>query len=80
MTDVERTMTKSTTGTQKAGGKRNQLPNASDSIPDRTRGLVHRSARGRFTESDDLGRSLTADRRTTAKRKVKSGYGDKGDR
>jgi hypothetical protein len=31
-------------------------------------------------ESDDVGRSLSADRRTAAKKKVKSGYGDKGDR
>lgn len=33
-----------------------------------------------FVESDDGGRSLAADRRRRAKRKVKSGEGDKGDR
>ena len=33
-----------------------------------------------FVESDDVGRSLAADRRTRAKTKVKSGQGDKGDR
>ena len=33
-----------------------------------------------FVESDDLGRSLAADRRKRAKTKVKSGQGDKGDR
>jgi hypothetical protein len=42
--------------------------------------FVRRSAKGRFKESDDVGRSLAADRRKKAKRKVKSGYGDKGDR
>jgi hypothetical protein len=33
-----------------------------------------------FKESDQLGPSLAADRRTEAKTKVKSGQGDKGDR
>jgi hypothetical protein len=33
-----------------------------------------------FVESDDVGRSLAADRRKRAKTKVKSGEGDKGDR
>jgi hypothetical protein len=32
-----------------------------------------------FVESDDVGRSLAADRRRRAKTKVKSGQGDKGD-
>ena len=32
-----------------------------------------------FVESDDVGRSLAADRRKHAKTKVKSGQGDKGD-
>jgi hypothetical protein len=42
--------------------------------------FVRRGAKGRFKESDDVGRSLTVDRRKKAKRKVRSGYGDKGDR
>ena len=42
--------------------------------------FVRRGAGGRFKESDDVGKSLTADRRTKAKTKVKSGQGDKGDR
>ena len=33
-----------------------------------------------FVESDEVGRSLAADRRKHAKTKVKSGQGDKGDR
>jgi hypothetical protein len=42
--------------------------------------FVRRGATGKFKESDDVGRSLTADRRKKAKTKVKSGRGDKGDR
>ena len=42
--------------------------------------FVRRGAKGRFKESDDVGRSLSADRRRKATRKVKSGQGDKGDR
>jgi hypothetical protein len=39
---------------------------------------VRRAGSGQFKESDDLGKSLKTDRRRTAK--VKSGYGDRGDR
>ena len=39
-----------------------------------------RTTTGRFNEMDDVGRSLSADRRKTAKKKVKSGFGDQGDR
>ena len=42
--------------------------------------FVRRGAAGKFKESDDVGRSLSADRRKKAKTKVKSGQGDKGDR
>jgi hypothetical protein len=42
---------------------------------------VRRNERGTsFVESDDVGRSLGADRRKRAKTKTKSGQGDKGDR
>ncbi len=39
-----------------------------------------RDANGRFKEMDEVGRSLTADRRQHAKRETKSGHGDQGDR
>jgi hypothetical protein len=42
--------------------------------------FVRRDEKGRFSESDDVGRSLRQDRRSKAKQAVKSGYGDKGDR
>jgi hypothetical protein len=41
---------------------------------------IRRDAKGRIKESDDVGRSLAADRRTKAKTKAKPGQGDKGDR
>jgi hypothetical protein len=41
---------------------------------------IRRDSKGQIKESDDVGRSLAADRRTKAKTKVKSGQGDKGDR
>ena len=34
----------------------------------------------RFKESDDVGRSLSTDRRRKAKKKIRAGYGDRGDR
>ena len=41
---------------------------------------VRRDAKGQFKESDDAGRSLSADPRRKAKTAVKSGQGDRGDR
>jgi hypothetical protein len=41
--------------------------------------FVRRSKTGQFKESDDVGRSLAADRRKKAKRVAKKGEGDRGD-
>ena len=41
---------------------------------------VRRDARGRFTQSDDVGRSLSSDRRQRAQNESKKGQGDRGDR
>jgi hypothetical protein len=41
---------------------------------------VRRNQKGQFKDVVDVSRSLAADRRTTAKTKVKSGQGDRGDR
>lgn len=41
---------------------------------------VRRDEKGRFKESDDVGRSLAADRRQHAKTVSKPGQGDRGDR
>ena len=41
---------------------------------------VRRDEEGQFKESDDVGRSLSQDVKKSAKTKVKSGQGDRGDR
>ena len=41
--------------------------------------FIRRDEKGRIKESDDVGRSLTADRRTKAKTVAKKGQGDRGD-
>ena len=41
--------------------------------------FVRRGKGGQFKESDDVGKSLSADRRTKAKTKAKRGQGDRGD-
>ena len=40
---------------------------------------IKRDAKGRIKESDDQSRSLSQDRKKTAKKKVNPGYGDQGD-
>jgi hypothetical protein len=42
--------------------------------------FAKRDVQGRFKEMDDVGRSLSADRRTAAKTASKAGHGDQGDR
>jgi hypothetical protein len=64
----------SSKSTKRASGKRELIDTGSD------KRLVRRGGAGQFKESDDLGRSLSQDRRRKAKRIVKSGHGDKGDR
>ena len=41
---------------------------------------ARRDEQGRFKEMDDVGRSLSADRRQHAKTRAKRGQGDRGDR
>jgi hypothetical protein len=45
----------------------------------RDKRFVRRDEKGQFKESDDVGKSLAADRRRPAKTKVPSGQGDRGD-
>ena len=42
--------------------------------------FVRHDSKGRFKESDDVGRSLAADRRQRARSRSKKGEGDRGDR
>jgi hypothetical protein len=46
----------------------------------RDKRYVRRDERGRFKESDDVGRSLTQDRRRDAVHETRKGQGDRGDR
>ena len=41
---------------------------------------VRRSSTGQFSESDDVSKSLSQDKKQKAKNSSKPGYGDKGDR
>jgi hypothetical protein len=60
--------------TRKKAAKRELIDTGTD------KRFVRRAAAGKFKESDDVGKSLTTDRRKKAKTTVKSGQGDKGDR
>jgi hypothetical protein len=46
----------------------------------RDKRYMRRDSQGQFKESDDVSRSLSSDRKKSAKRAAKSGHGDKGDR
>ena len=59
---------------QRNSTKRERLKNRNATF------FAKRTSTGRFKEMDEAGRSLKTDRRTKAKRSVKAGYGDKGDR
>ena len=59
---------------RRASGKRELIKIGRD------KRFVKRDVKGQFKETDDVGRSLAADRRSKAKTKVKTGYGDRGDR
>ena len=67
-------------GRRKMAKKRKKAarPELINTGPDKR--YVRRGAKGRFKESDDVGRSLSADRRRKAKTRAKVGQGDKGDR
>ena len=65
---------KTAKGAKKKAAKRELINTGTD------KRFVRRGAAGKFKEVDDVGKSLTRDRRKKAKTKVKSGQGDKGDR
>ena len=48
--------------------------------PNGDKRLVRRDEKGRFKESDDLGRSLATDVRKRAQHEARPGQGDRGDR
>jgi hypothetical protein len=59
---------------KKASSKRELIDTGTD------KRFVRRDEKGHFKESDDVGRSLAADRRQHASTKAKKGQGDRGDR
>jgi hypothetical protein len=61
-------------GKRKSAAKRELIDTGTD------KRYVRRDSKGQFHESDDVGRSLSADRRRHAKTVSKPGQGDKGDR
>ena len=60
--------------TKKASSKRELIDTGTD------KRYVRRDENGQFKESDDVGRSLSQDRKRHAKTVAKPGQGDKGDR
>ena len=73
-----RNMAKKATPKKTAGRRKAAKRQLIDTSTDKR--FVRRGAGGKFKESDDVGKSLSADRRKKARTKVKSGQGDKGDR
>ncbi len=67
------TRVKSTKVARKKAAKRELIDTGRD------KRYVRRDAEGQFHESDDVGKSLSQDRRRKAKRAAKPGQGDKGD-
>jgi hypothetical protein len=63
----------SKSGTKRGSGKRELIDTGND------KRFVKRNTNGTFKESDDVGKSLSQDVKKHAKKKVKPGYGDKGD-
>jgi hypothetical protein len=60
--------------TKKTSSKRELIDTGTD------KRYVRRDENGQFKESDDVGRSLSQDRKRHAKTVAKPGQGDKGDR
>ena len=66
---------KSSTASRRRASSRRELINTGTD-----KRFVRRSAGGQFKESDDVGRSLSADRKRKARTVAKPGQGDRGDR
>jgi hypothetical protein len=76
MAAAKRTRSRKTTSSarKRGSGRRDTVKAKSATL------YAKRTARGRFREMDEKGRSLKSDRRVKAKTRTKSGYGDRGDR
>jgi hypothetical protein len=67
---------------KQTAGKSSKKPAAKRELiaPRGDKRYIRRDERGRIKESDDVGRSLSQDRRRKAKTRAKAGQGDRGDR
>jgi hypothetical protein len=74
MVTKRKTPSRRTSGSERGSGKRELLKAPSATF------FGRRTAKGRFKEMDERGRSLAGDRRRKATTKAKPGYGDWGDR
>ena len=68
------TKKRATTAKTRGSGKRDLVKTPNATL------FAKRDARGQFKDMAEKGKSQRADRRTTAKTKVRSGYGYRGDR
>ncbi len=68
------TMAKKRSAKKRSSTKRDLVKSGS------RKSFAKRTTKGRFKEMDGVKRSLASDRRKKAEKKVKSGYGDQGDR
>jgi hypothetical protein len=77
-------MAKKRSGTTKKArsgtAKKARSSSKRDLLTGKRKSYAKRTAKGRFKEIDTQDRSLASDRRKKAKRTVRSGYGDQGDR
>ena len=68
---------------KKRAGKRSTARRSSSKrqliAPRGDKRFVRRGRGGKFSESDDVGRSLSTDRRRKAKTRARKGQGDRGD-
>ena len=66
---------------QKRSGTKRARPAGKRDLVRRPKASAYakRTARGRFKEMDDVGRSQKADKPRKAKKTVRSGFGDQGD-
>ena len=71
-------MAKKAKKAKKAAKKRSSQKR--DLVKGRVKGYAKRTEDGQFTEIDTVSRSQRTDRKRKAKKKSKSGYGDRGDR
>ena len=71
---AKKSATKKKTASAARSGRRELINTGTD------KRLFRRSKSGQFKESDDVGRSLAADRRKKSAKKVNRAQGDRGDR